>query len=35
MSHELTTNANGQVEFAYLLSDGQAWHGLGSSCLLT
>ncbi len=29
MSHELTTNANGQVEFAYLLSDGQAWHGLG------
>ena len=29
MSHELTTNSKGQVEFAYLLSDGQAWHGLG------
>lgn len=29
MSHELSINNNGQVEFAYLLSDGQAWHGLG------
>lgn len=29
MSHELSTNSKGQVEFAYLLSDGQAWHGLG------
>lgn len=29
MSHELTVNARGQVEFAYLTSDGQAWHGLG------
>jgi phage/plasmid-like protein (TIGR03299 family) len=27
--HELTTNSRGQVEFAYLTSDGQAWHGLG------
>jgi phage/plasmid-like protein (TIGR03299 family) len=30
MSHELTTNtATQQVEFAYLQSDGVAWHGLG------
>ena len=29
MSHELSINNKGQVEFAYLLSDGQAWHGLG------
>lgn len=27
--HELTTNSRGQVEFAYLVSDGAAWHGLG------
>jgi phage/plasmid-like protein (TIGR03299 family) len=29
MSHELTERANGFVEFAYLESDGAAWHGLG------
>lgn len=29
MSDNLTVNLKGQVEFAYLLSDGQAWHGLG------
>jgi len=29
MSAELSVNNKGQVEFAYLLSDGQAWHGLG------
>lgn len=29
MSHELTTHANGRVEFAYLASDGTPWHGLG------
>lgn len=29
MSHELTTRANGTVEFAYLASDGAPWHGLG------
>ena len=28
MSHELT-NTNGQIEFAYLESDGAPWHGLG------
>lgn len=31
MSHELTINKNGQVEFAYLRSDGNAWHGLGQA----
>lgn len=30
MSHELTIRANGQVEFAYLQSDGAPWHGLGN-----
>jgi phage/plasmid-like protein (TIGR03299 family) len=29
MSHELTIRENGQVEFAYLASDGTPWHGLG------
>jgi phage/plasmid-like protein (TIGR03299 family) len=29
MSHELTQRANGQIEFAYLKSDGEPWHGLG------
>lgn len=29
MSHELTTRADGTVEFAYLASDGAPWHGLG------
>jgi phage/plasmid-like protein (TIGR03299 family) len=29
MSHELTTHADGRVEFAYLQSDGTPWHGLG------
>jgi phage/plasmid-like protein (TIGR03299 family) len=29
MSHELTTRANGAVEFAYLATDGAPWHGLG------
>lgn len=29
MSHELTTHADGRVEFAYLQSHGDAWHGLG------
>ena len=29
MSHELTTHADGRVEFAYLASDGTPWHGLG------
>ena len=27
--HELTTHADGRVEFAYLASDGTPWHGLG------
>jgi phage/plasmid-like protein (TIGR03299 family) len=31
MSHELTTSANGRVEFAYLASDGTPWHGLGQA----
>jgi hypothetical protein len=31
MSHELTTHANGRVEFAYLASDGTPWHGLGQA----
>lgn len=31
MSHELTTRANGTVEFAYLKSDGAPWHGLGQA----
>jgi len=31
MSHELTQRANGQIEFAYLKSDGEPWHGLGQS----
>ena len=30
MAHELTTT-NGQVEFAYLESDGLPWHGLGQA----
>lgn len=30
MSHELTIRENGQVEFAYLQSDGAPWHGLGN-----
>lgn len=29
MSHELTTHADGTVEFAYLRADGLPWHGLG------
>lgn len=29
MSHELTTHADGRVEFAFLQSDGEPWHGLG------
>jgi len=29
MSHEITTHADGRVEFAYLASDGTPWHGLG------
>lgn len=29
MSHELTTHADGRVEFAYLQADGAPWHGLG------
>jgi phage/plasmid-like protein (TIGR03299 family) len=29
MAHQLTERANGFVEFAYLKSDGTAWHGLG------
>lgn len=31
MSHELTTHADGRVEFAYLSSDGTPWHGLGQA----
>ena len=31
MSHELTTHADGRVEFAYLQSDGTPWHGLGQA----
>jgi phage/plasmid-like protein (TIGR03299 family) len=31
MSHELTTRADGTVEFAYLASDGTPWHGLGQA----
>jgi len=31
MSHELTTRADGRVEFAYLASDGTPWHGLGQA----
>lgn len=31
MSHELTTHADGRVEFAYLASDGTPWHGLGQA----
>jgi phage/plasmid-like protein (TIGR03299 family) len=30
MSHELTQRADGTVEFAYLVSDGLPWHGLGN-----
>lgn len=30
MSHELTTRADGTVEFAYLQADGAPWHGLGN-----
>lgn len=29
MAHALTTRSNGFVEFAFLKSDGAAWHGLG------
>lgn len=29
MAHELTQRENGFVEFAFLQSDGAAWHGLG------
>lgn len=29
MSHELTSSADGRVEFAYLAADGTPWHGLG------
>ena len=29
MSHELTTHSDGRVEFAYLQSHGETWHGLG------
>lgn len=29
MSHELTTRADGTVEFAYRVADGAPWHGLG------
>jgi len=29
MSHELTTHKDGRVEFAFLKSDGEPWHGLG------
>lgn len=31
MSHELTTHADGRVEFAFLQSDGAPWHGLGQA----
>lgn len=31
MSHELTINQDGQVEFAYLERDGLPWHGLGQA----
>jgi phage/plasmid-like protein (TIGR03299 family) len=31
MAHELTTSADGRVEFAYLASDGTPWHGLGQA----
>jgi phage/plasmid-like protein (TIGR03299 family) len=31
MAHELTTRADGSVEFAYLASDGTPWHGLGQA----
>ncbi len=31
MAHELTTNQDGQVEFAYLERDGLPWHGLGQA----
>ena len=31
MAHELTTHADGRVEFAYLQSDGEPWHGLGQA----
>lgn len=31
MSHELTTRANGAVEFAYLADHGAPWHGLGQA----
>lgn len=30
MAHELTQHADGRVEFAYLASEGAAWHGLGT-----
>lgn len=31
MAHELTTHADGRVEFAYLQADGLPWHGLGQA----
>ena len=31
MSHELTQHSDGRVEFAYLQSHGETWHGLGQS----
>lgn len=31
MSHELTTRANGLVEFAYNTAHGAGWHGLGQA----
>ena len=30
MSHELTTHTDGRVEFAFLQSHGETWHGLGN-----
>ena len=31
MAHQLTTRADGKVEFAYLAKDGLPWHGLGQA----
>jgi len=33
MSHELTQRADGTIEFAYLQSHGETWHGLGQPML--
>lgn len=30
MSHELTTHADGRIEYAYLRAHGAGWHGLGN-----